>query len=81
MNEKSTYEKPLTARRVDELFQEAMHEGDLDKAIGLYDDNAVFVQEPGKPAITGLENIRRVLKEFQAIQTRIESGSNAVRRG
>ena len=72
MNEKSTYEKPLTARRVDELFQEAMNEGDLDKAIGLYDDNAVFVQEPGKPAITGLENIRRVLKQFQAIKPELK---------
>ena len=72
MNEKSTYEKPLTARRVDELFQEAMNEGDLEKAISLYDDNAVFVQEPGKPAITGLENIRRVLKDFQAIKPELK---------
>ena len=72
MTEKSTYEKPLTARRVDELFQEAMNEGDLEKAISLYDDNAVFVQEPGKPAITGLDKIRRVLKEFQAIKPKLK---------
>ena len=81
MTEKSTYEKPLTARRVDELFQEAMNEGNLDKAVGLYDDNAVFVQEPGKPAITGLENIRQVLKQFQAIKPELKGGCNAVRRG
>ena len=49
MTEKSTYERPRTARRVDELFQEAMNEGELDKAMALYDDNAVFVQEPSKP--------------------------------
>ena len=55
MKNKSTYEKPLTARRVDELFQEAMNEGNLDKALALYDDNAVFVQQPGKPAINGLD--------------------------
>lgn len=72
MNEDNTYEKPRTARRVDELFQEAMNEGDLDKAIALYDDNAVFVQEPGKPAVTGLENIRRVLEEFQAIKPKLK---------
>lgn len=72
MNDDNTYEKPRTARRVDELFQEAMNEGDLDKAIALYDDNAVFVQEPGKPAVTGLENIRQVLGEFQAIKPKLK---------
>ena len=65
-------EKPLTARRVDEIFQEAMNEGDLDKAIALYDDNAVFVQEPGKPTITGLDNIREVLKQFQAVKPKLK---------
>ena len=65
-------EKPLTARRVDEIFQEAMNEGDLDKAMNLYDDNAVFVQEPGKPAITGLDNIREVIKQFQAVKPKLK---------
>ena len=64
--------KPLTARRVDEIFQEAMNEGDLDKAMNLYDDNAVFVQEPGKPAITGLDNIREVIKQFQAVKPKLK---------
>ena len=72
MNENSAYEKPRTARRVDELFQEAMNDGDLDKAMSLYDDNAVFVQEPGKPAITGLENIRQALEQFQAIKPKLK---------
>ena len=72
MNEDSTYEKPRTARRVDELFQEAMNEGDLDKAMALYADNAVFVQEPGKPALTGLENIRQALEQFQAIKPKLK---------
>lgn len=72
MNDKNKYEKPLTARRVDEIFQEAMNEGDLDKAMSLYDDNAIFVQEPGKPAITGLDNIREVLREFQAIKPELK---------
>ncbi len=72
MNETTTYEKPLTTRRVDELFQEAMNEGDLDKAMSLYDDNAVFVQEPGKPAISGLENIRKALEQFQAIKPELK---------
>jgi len=68
----SEREKPLTARRVDEIFQEAMNEGDLDKAMALYDDNAVFVQAPGKPAITGLENIREVIREFQSMKPKLK---------
>lgn len=66
------FEKPMTARRVDEIFQEAMNECDLDKALSLYDDNAVFVQEPGKAVVTGLENIRKVLADFQAIKPRLK---------
>jgi len=50
MSEKNNYEVPMTARRVDEIFQEAMNECNLDKAMSLYAENAVFVQEPGKPA-------------------------------
>jgi len=65
-------EKPLTAHRVDEIFQEAMNECDLEKAMALYDDNAVFVQEPGKPAITGLDNIREVIREFQSIKPELK---------
>ncbi len=65
-------EKPMTARRVDELFQEAMNEGDLEKAMALYDDNAVFVQEPGKPAISGLDNIREVIRNFQSIKPELK---------
>lgn len=68
----SKREIPLTARRVDEIFQEAMNECDLDKAMALYDDHAVFVQGPGKPAITGLDNIREVIKEFQSIKPKLK---------
>lgn len=62
----------MTARRVDEIFQEAMNECDLDKAMSLYAENAVFVQEPGKPALTGLDNIRKVIEEFQAIKPELK---------
>ena len=72
MSEQNEYEKPMTARRVDEIFQEAMNEADLDKAMSLYDENAVFVQEPGKPPIIGLGNIRAVLEEFQAIKPKLK---------
>ena len=65
-------EIPYTAQRVDEIFQEAMNEGDLDKAMALYDENAVFVQAPGKPAITGLDNIREVIREFQSIKPKLK---------
>ena len=67
-----TYEKPLTARRVDEIFQEAMDECDLEKAMSLYDDNAVFVQEPGKPEVRGLDNIREIIHQFQSIKPRLK---------
>ena len=72
MSKKNNYEKPLTARRVDEIFQEAMNECDLEKAMSLYAENAVFVQEPGKPVITGLDNIRKTIEEFQAIKPELK---------
>ena len=72
MKEKNNYEKPLTARRVDEIFQEAMNECDVEKAMSLYAENAVFVQEPGKPVITGLDSIRRAIEEFQAIKPKLK---------
>ena len=72
MSKKNNYEKPLTARRVDEIFQEAMNECDLEKAMSLYAENAVFVQEPGKPVITGLDNIRKAIEEFQAIKPELK---------
>ena len=72
MKEKNNYEKPLTARRVDEIFQEAMNECDVEKAMSLYAENAVFVQEPGKPVITGLDSIRKAIEEFQAIKPKLK---------
>ena len=72
MKEKNNYEKPLTARRVDEIFQEAMNECDVEKAMSLYAENAVFVQEPGKPVITGLDGIRKAIEEFQAIKPKLK---------
>ena len=72
MSEKNNYEIPMTARRVDEIFQEAMNECDLDKAMSLYADNAVFVQAPGKPVVTGLDNIRKVIEEFQGIKPKLK---------
>ena len=72
MSKKNNYEKPLTARRVDEIFQEAMNECDLEKAMSLYAENAVFVQEPGKPVIIGLDNIRKAIEEFQAIKPELK---------
>lgn len=62
---------PLTARQVDEIFVKAMNEGDLDKVMSLYATDAVFVQEPGKPVITGLSNLREVIKEFIAIKPKL----------
>ena len=72
MSENKNYEKPMTARRVDEIFQEAMNECDLDKAMSLYAENAVFVQAPGEPVITGLDNIRKAIEEFQAIKPKLK---------
>ena len=46
---------------------------DLEKAISLYDDNAVFVQEPGKPAInrTG-KHSPGTQTDFQAIKPELK---------
>ena len=67
-----SYEIPMTARRVDEIFQEAMNECDLEKAMSLYDDNAVFVQEPGKPEIRGKDKIREAIRQFQSVKPQLK---------
>ena len=66
------YEIPMTARRVDEIFQEAMNECDLEKAMSLYDDNAVFVQAPGEPELRGKDKIREALCQFQSIKPKLK---------
>ncbi len=66
------YEIPMTARRVDEIFQEAMNECDLEKAMSLYDDNAVFVQAPGEPELRGKDKIREALRQFQSIKPKLK---------
>ena len=40
--------------------------------MSLYAENAVFVQEPGKPVIIGLDNIRKAIEEFQAIKPELK---------
>ena len=71
MSDDDRSNRALTARQVDEIFQEAMNEGDLDRVMMLYDENAVFVQKPGEPQVTGLNNIREVIKKFQAVKPRL----------
>ena len=60
----SDLKRPLSAKEVDEIFVQAMNEGDLDKAMSIYHEDTVFVQAPGEPTITGLSNLRENLKKF-----------------
>lgn len=67
-----TFEKPMTARRVDEIFQQAMNTCDLEMAMSLYDENAVFVQAPGEPELRGKEKIREALRQFQSMKPELK---------
>lgn len=49
---------------VDRLFVRAMNEGDIETIMSLYTEETAFVQAPGEPALTGLDNMRTLLLGF-----------------
>jgi uncharacterized protein (TIGR02246 family) len=49
---------------INELFVEAMNDGDLELALSCWDDNTVFVTTPGTEPVRGLDALRASLKEF-----------------
>jgi uncharacterized protein (TIGR02246 family) len=55
---------------VDLLVIEALNAGDVEAAVALYERDATFVAEPGKPA-TGLQAIREAINGFLALEPRL----------
>lgn len=53
------------------LFEEYFNAADLDSLVGLYEENAAFVPQPGQ-VLTGKESLRQALEGFLAVKGRIE---------
>ncbi|MBM7517506.1 YybH family protein [Nocardioides nitrophenolicus] len=49
---------------INELFVEAMNEGDLDLALSCWDERTVFQTAPGTAPVTGLPALREALQAF-----------------
>lgn len=49
-----------------EAFADCLRAGDLDRAVALYDPDAVFQPAPDAPAVRGLDAIREALAGFMA---------------
>lgn len=64
----------------DLLLIEALHAGDLDAAVALYEPDATFVLQSGE-VITGRQAIREVMKEFLALKPRFSMDVQAVQNG
>jgi uncharacterized protein (TIGR02246 family) len=50
------------------LFANAMGEGRLDDAMALYEEDAVFIAQPGAEPVTGKDTIRAVLAQFAELR-------------
>lgn len=57
--------------RVIELFTEALNDGDVERALGLYEPEATFSPQPGEE-VKGREAIRAALDLFTALKPRLE---------
>ena len=64
---------------LDPTFAQAFNAGDTDTIAALYDESAVFVL-PGGEVIQGLETIGQSMKEFLALQPRIDLQTKSVLR-
>ena len=53
-----------------ELFAEALNDGDVDGAMGLYEPGATFSPQPGEE-VKGREAIRAALDQFAALKPRL----------
>jgi uncharacterized protein (TIGR02246 family) len=50
------------------VFNAAMREGRVQDALALYEPDAVFIAQPGGPALTGRDAIRDALIQFAALK-------------
>ncbi|MGH8869927.1 MAG: YybH family protein [Actinomycetes bacterium] len=67
---------PATAHAPEDvvaLFAAALHEGDVDDALSLFESDAVFVAQPDGPPLTGHDAIRDALTQFTAMKPTMTS--------
>ena len=64
----------------DLLLIEALHAGDLEAAVALYEANAIFVLQSGE-VVTGRQAIQEVMKELLALKPKFSVEVNAVQSG
>ena len=64
----------------DLLLIEALHAGDLEAAVALYEANASFVLQSGE-VVTGRQAIQEVMKELLALKPKFSVEVNAVQSG
>jgi uncharacterized protein (TIGR02246 family) len=64
----------------DLLLIEALHAGDLEAAVALYEANASFVLQSGE-VVTGRQAIEEVMKQFLALKPTFSVEVNAVQSG
>jgi uncharacterized protein (TIGR02246 family) len=64
----------------DLLLIEALHAGDLDAAVALYEPNASFLLDSGE-VIVGQKAIREVMKAFLALKPKFSMDVKAVQNG
>jgi uncharacterized protein (TIGR02246 family) len=67
---------PLSAQSpadVIHAFSAALHDGRVEDALALYEPDAVFVAQPGTPAVTGRERIRDALQGLAAIRPQLSA--------
>ena len=64
----------------DTLLIEALHKGDLEAAVALYEPSASFVQDSGQ-VVTGRAAIREVMQGFLALKPKFTMEVKAVQSG
>lgn len=60
-----------------ESFIEALNQGDLDKTLSYYEQDAILIAQPEK-IFKGKSEIRASLEEFLALKPKIKSHSNKI---
>lgn len=64
----------------DSLLLEALTQGDLEAAVGLYESNASFVQESGQVAV-GRAAIREILRAYIVLKAKFTVRARSVQSG
>jgi uncharacterized protein (TIGR02246 family) len=59
-------------REVDETFVKAMNDGDFETAFSVWNEDTVFVLEPGQPEVRGTDNLRAALGEFFKVKPKLK---------